>query len=68
LFRKKYRTGRGIRLLGAGIANMETKSDFKQNELFNSISEKEQILEKSILEINKKFPYAALTRGRLLDK
>jgi DNA polymerase-4 len=71
LFRKKYREGRGlgrgIRLLGAGVSNMESKSDFKQNELFDSTAGKEQILEKSILEINKKYPMAALKRGRLLE-
>ena len=67
LFHKKYRTGRGIRLLGAGVVNLESKSDARQSELFDSASEKERILEKSILEINSKYPNAALKRGRLLD-
>ena len=66
LFRKKYRVGRGIRLLGAGAANLETKSSIKQAELFDSANEKERILEQSILEINKKYPKAVLKRGRLL--
>jgi len=66
LFHKKYRKGRGIRLLGAGAANLETKGGIKQAELFDTAAEKERILEQSILEINKKYPKAALTRGRLL--
>ena len=66
LFYKKYRKGRGIRLLGAGAAGLETKSSVRQAELFDSVNEKERILEKSILEINKKYPEAALKRGRLL--
>jgi DNA polymerase-4 len=40
--------------------------EIRQAELFNDKSEKEHNLEKSILEINKKFPKAALKRGRSL--
>jgi DNA polymerase-4 len=43
--------------------NLEAGKE-RQAELFNAKSEKEQQLEKSILEINKKFPNAALKRGR----
>ena len=68
LFHKKYRTGRGIRLIGAGVGNMETKTTTRQTELFDTAGEKERKLEESILEINRKFPNAALKRGRLLDK
>jgi DNA polymerase-4 len=64
LFRKKYRAGRGVRLLGAGLMNLETASTSLQGELFGSDTEKEEKLEKAILEINKKFPSAALRRGR----
>ena len=66
LFHKKYLQGRGIRLLGAGMGNLEPRSKVRQAELFDAASEKEQKLEKSILEINSKFPTAALKRGRLL--
>ncbi|MDR2471006.1 MAG: DNA polymerase IV, partial [Treponema sp.] len=59
LFHKKYRSGRGIRLLGAGLS-LEPKSETKQTELFNEKNEKEQRLEQSILEINSRFPGAAL--------
>jgi DNA polymerase-4 len=65
VFREKYKKGRGIRLIGAGLMNLED-CDIRQAELFNDRSEKEHNLEKSILEINKKFPKAALKRGRSL--
>jgi DNA polymerase-4 len=65
VFREKYKKGRGIRLIGAGLMNLED-CDLRQAELFNTQSEKEHKLEKSILEINKKFPKAALKRGRSL--
>jgi DNA polymerase-4 len=70
LFYKKYRKGRGLRLLGAGLMNLETKSVY-QAELFDSTGNKapegkERRLEETILEINKKFPGAALRRGRLV--
>ncbi|MDR0590080.1 MAG: DNA polymerase IV [Spirochaetaceae bacterium] len=70
LFRKKYQSGRGIRLIGAGLMNLETTGAGRQAELFASADEKERDLEKYILEINKKFPGAALKKGRswLADK
>jgi DNA polymerase-4 len=64
LFRKKYQPGRGIRLIGAGLMNLETKEAGGQAELFEAGNKKEQDLEKYILEINKKFPGAALKKGR----
>jgi DNA polymerase-4 len=64
LFRKKYRAGRGIRLIGAGLLNLETGQGARQNELFDDGEEKEKRLEETILEINHKFPEAALKRGR----
>lgn len=64
LFRSKYRSGRGVRLLGAGLMNLEKECAAVQKELFDFGSEKEEKLEKAILEINKKFPSAALRRGR----
>jgi DNA polymerase-4 len=66
LFRKKYREGKGIRLLGAGVSNLEPVNPIRQAELFDSVTEKERVLEKSILKINSKYPGAALKRGRLL--
>jgi DNA polymerase-4 len=66
LFRRKYHGGRGVRLIGAGLSNLETDHAPLQGELFDSGNEKEQALEKYILEINKKFPGAALQKGRSL--
>jgi DNA polymerase-4 len=70
LFNSKYQSGRGIRLLGAGLMNLEPRATSYQADLFDSINEKERVLEKQILEINKKFPGAALKKGRswLVDK
>jgi DNA polymerase-4 len=64
LFHRKYQKGRGIRLIGAGLANLETGKPARQGELFDAGAEKERNLEKYILEINKKFPGAALRKGR----
>jgi DNA polymerase-4 len=73
LFRRKYQEpkvhGRGVRLIGAGLLNLETENTPIQGELFDTTNEKEraeQALEKYILEINKKFPNAALRKGRSL--
>ncbi|MDR0289611.1 MAG: DNA polymerase IV [Treponema sp.] len=64
LFRKKYQSGRGVRLLGAGLLNLE-KNGPRQGDLFDGKGEKAQKLEKAILDINKKFPDAALHRARV---
>jgi DNA polymerase-4 len=64
LFRKKYRAGKGVRLLGAGLMNLECAGLPQQAELFDREDEKERLLEKVILGINKKFPDAALRRFR----
>ncbi|MDR2210976.1 MAG: DNA polymerase IV [Spirochaetaceae bacterium] len=64
LFHKKHRPGQGIRLLGAGLGGLETKTPLRQQELFNEAGKKEEQLEKTILKINTKFPGAALKRGR----
>ena len=63
LFHKKYQKGRGVRLIGAGLMNLET-GGLRQGDLFDAGDEKERRLERAILEINKKFPDAALRRGR----
>jgi DNA polymerase-4 len=64
LFHRKYKSGRGVRLIGAGLLNLETENMPHQGDLFDTANEKERNLEKYILEINKKFPNAALRRGR----
>jgi DNA polymerase-4 len=65
LFRRKHRQGKGVRLIGAGLMNLESVSA-RQGELFNEEGEKERHLEETILEINRKYPGAALRRGRSL--
>ncbi|MDR2110132.1 MAG: DNA polymerase IV [Spirochaetaceae bacterium] len=64
LFQEKYQAGRGVRLIGAGLMNLETGQVPQQGELFDAGNEKERNLERYILEINKKFPGAALKKGR----
>ena len=68
LFHRKYQKGdgqgRGIRLIGAGLMNLETESTMRQGDLFDDKNEKERRLEESILSINTKYPGAALRRGR----
>jgi DNA polymerase-4 len=64
LFRKKYRPGRGLRLVGAGLMNLERGNSPRQGDLFETGNEKERNLEQAILAINKKFPAAALRRCR----
>jgi DNA polymerase-4 len=64
LFRKKYQRGKGIRLIGAGLMNLEDINAPEQAELFGDKNEKEAKLEKTIFEINKKFPDAVIRRSR----
>jgi len=44
--------------------NLETEGGPRQADLFDTGGEKERKLEEAILELNKKFPNAALRRGR----
>ena len=64
LFHKKYQKGRGIRLIGAGLMNLESESSVRQGDLFDQGNEKERRLEEAILSINAKHPGAALKRSR----
>jgi DNA polymerase-4 len=66
LLRRKRKSGRGVRLIGAGLLNLETGNAPRQGELFDEADEKKRALDRYILEINKKFPSAALRRGRSL--
>jgi DNA polymerase-4 len=64
LFQKKYQRGRGVRLIGAGLANLTEETNLRQGDLFNAEKEKERRLEEFILKINEKHPTATLRRGR----
>ncbi|MDR2444632.1 MAG: DNA polymerase IV [Spirochaetaceae bacterium] len=65
LFHRKYKRGRGIRLIGAGLMNLETDG-VSTGELFEFEDERKKKLEKCIHEINKKFPNAAIKKARLV--
>jgi DNA polymerase-4 len=65
LFHRKYKRGRGIRLIGAGLMNLET-AGLSPGELFDFEDERKKKLEKCIHEINKKFPNAAIRKARLI--
>ena len=65
LFHRKYKRGRGIRLIGAGLMNLEMDG-ICAGELFDFEEERKKKLEKCIHEINKKFPNAAIKKARLL--
>jgi DNA polymerase IV len=64
LFHKKYQRGRGVRLIGAGLANLAEETNLRQGDLFDAGKEKERRLEEFILKINEKHPTASLRRGR----
>jgi DNA polymerase-4 len=68
LFRNKYKPQHGVRLVGAGLMNIETSPAPEEKGLFDeesTVSEKEIALEKLVVELNKKFP-CALKRGRAM--
>jgi DNA polymerase-4 len=65
LFHRKYKRGRGIRLIGAGLMNL-ANAECSTGELFEFEDERKIKLEKCIHEINKKFPSAAIKKARLL--
>jgi DNA polymerase-4 len=65
LFRRKYKRGCGVRLIGAGLMNLEQREP-SAGDLFDFDGAKKIALERCIHEINKKFPQAAIKRARLL--
>ncbi|MDR2343505.1 MAG: DNA polymerase IV [Spirochaetaceae bacterium] len=65
LFHRKCKRGIGIRLIGAGLMNLETAGS-SAGELFEFEDERKKKLEKCIHEINKKFPEAAIKKARLI--
>ena len=68
LFHRKYQKGKGetlgIRLIGAGLMNLEMGNQARQGDLFGEKNEKERRLEESIQKINEKFPGASVHRSR----
>lgn len=67
LFQKHWERGRGIRLLGIAVANVED-AESQQGELFDDTNKKTQAVEKAILNLNEKHPEIKVSRARLLKK
>jgi DNA polymerase-4 len=65
LFHRKYKRGYGVRLIGAGLMNLEPRAP-SAGELFDFDGTKKIALESCIHEINRKFPQAAIKRARLI--
>ncbi|MBR5401491.1 MAG: DNA polymerase IV [Treponema sp.] len=68
LFEKKYEHGRGIRLIGIGLENIENSEKPFQPGLFDDDSEKKQNVEKAILSLKKKHPEINIQKARMLEK
>lgn len=66
LFYKKYTSGRGIRLIGVGVMNVEKGICDEQNELFDFGQAKIQALEKTIVSLKERNPELTLKKARLL--
>lgn len=65
LFDKKYEQGRGIRLLGLGLQNIEKSTG--QQTFFDFEESKKGKVEKAILELEKKDPTIHISKARLFD-
>ena len=68
LFEKKYERGRGIRLLGIALENIESTERTYQPGLFDDNNEKKQNVEKAILKLEKKHPEIKIHKARMLEK
>ena len=68
LFEKKYERGRGIRLIGIALENIENTERPVQQSLFDDGSEKKQNVEKAILNLEKKHPEIKIHKARMLEK
>ena len=68
LFEKKYERGRGIRLLGIALENIEKTERTYQPGLFDDDNEKKQNVEKAILNLEQKHPDIKIHKARMLEK
>ncbi len=66
IFEKKYETGRGIRLLGAGLENIQGKDAPMQEVLFDFGEKKKQAVENAILKLSTKHPEIKIQKARTL--
>lgn len=67
LFEKKYEFGRGIRLIGVGLENIQDENAPRQELLFDFGSGKKQAVEKAILDLEAKHPEIQIKKARLLQ-
>ena len=67
LFEKKYERGRGVRLLGIALENIENTEHTYQQGLFDDGNEKKQNVEKAILNLEKKHPEIKIHKARMLE-
>lgn len=67
LFEKKYENGRGIRLLGVGVENVEKEMSAKQEVLFDFGEKKRQAVENAIFDLTSKHPEIKIKKARLLS-
>ncbi len=66
IFEKKYENGRGIRLLGAGLENIQGKDAPVQEVLFDFGEKKKQAVENAILKLSSKHPEIKIQKARTL--
>ncbi|MBQ0166075.1 MAG: DNA polymerase IV [Treponema sp.] len=64
LFQKKYERGRGIRLLGLGLQNLNDGLESEQAELFDFGEKKQRSVEQTVLKLHQKNPSAKLKKAR----
>lgn len=68
LFEKKYIPGKGIRLLGVALQNVEEKPETLQGTLFDFGEKKKIAVENAILEFSEKHPETKIQKARLFAK
>ena len=68
LFEQKYEKGRGIRLIGVALENIENEEKPYQQDLFDDGTEKKVAVEKAILNLEKKHPEIKIHKARMLQK
>ena len=68
LFERKYEKGRGIRLIGIALENIDTEQKPSQQSLFDDGTEKKQKVESAILKLETKHPEIKIHKARMLQK
>ena len=66
LYSKKAEQNRGIRLLGVGVLNVESRENLVQGQMFNEKNEKKSKLEKVLFDMENKNPALKVRKARLL--